>query len=146
MEIAGLSVALATLPVSVIQSIKQIKEGVERFYKCSEETAAIAERLSTLLNCASRLQLLATSIDRGRGLADPDREMWNKAIEMLVATVGKLEKDIQGVVNRKLQTRLVYALGIDRVKSHQHDLSRTIEAVHLAIDIVTAYAKNPLGQ
>lgn len=139
MEIAGLSVALVTLPVSVIQSIKQIREGIERFRKSSEETTAIAERPDTLLNCASRLQVIATGIDNWHGLVNADKQIWNNAAEMLIATVGKLETDVRGVANRKLQARLVYALGMDKIKNHQQDLSRAIEAVHLAIGVFTAY-------
>ena len=137
MEAIGVSLALITLPGAVLQSIREIKEFLDRCRNIDEKIKDVVSKLDTLLRCACLLQDLWKDGHERPAISKEDRLLWNKTVEQLIRVIKTLEGDVHRLQSRKVR-RLAHGFGLDAIKRHEEDLSSTVAAVELTIDVFNA--------
>lgn len=139
MEAAGFSVALVTLPVSVIQGIREIKDIISRFNNRPSELNGLSIELDTVLDSAARINALAALGAKEKIFSEPEARRFNESVRHVEQIVERLRADICRAEKKNLHSRLVYALGIDGIRDRQRELSNAVAAVNVAINAFTAY-------
>ncbi|KAK5659057.1 hypothetical protein OQA88_1144 [Cercophora sp. LCS_1] len=138
MEAAGLSVALVTLPVAIIQAAREIRETISRFQNASKELSGLAAELDSLLDCAARINTLGSLEKDTRILNQITVQQWNQSVGNLIRIVERLYADVRRLEKKNLQGRLLYAFGLDGIRDRQQELSRAVGAVNFVVNTFTA--------
>jgi hypothetical protein len=134
MEAAGLSVALVTLPVSVLQGIREIKDIISRFNNRPSELNGLSIELDTVLASAARIDALAALGAIENIFSETEARQFNESVGHVEQIVERLRADICRAEKKNLHSRLVYALGIDGIPDRQRELSNAVAAVNVAIN------------
>lgn len=103
MEAAGLSVALVTLPVSIVQAAREIKDMINSFHNAPRELNGLATELDSLLGSAARVDALAALGKDGGILSEREVRRWNQSVEHLVRIIERLQADMRRLEKRNLQ-------------------------------------------
>lgn len=77
MEVAGLSVALITLSVSIVQAAREIKDTISRFQDTPKELNSLIRELDSLLDSAARIDAMRALAKTDGVMSERESRRWN---------------------------------------------------------------------
>jgi len=138
MDPVSLAVGLLTLPTSLIQTIRELKDALARLRNSKSELSDTINGLNILIHCTGKLQYFRDQKGDKILKGEDNVALWNHAVQMLLGSVGKIQKIVEKLQKGSTRDRVSHALGLDAKEEHEKDLIRTLGFITLAISIFNA--------